>query len=265
MSGHSKWETIKRKKAITDAARAKKFTKVSRMITVAAQNGGGDPDMNPSLALAIEKAKSINMPNENIERAIKKGMGEVSSGSKIEEITYEAYGPGNVALIIDCLTDNKNRTVSELRSIIEKNGGKLAETGSVLWQFRQIGRILLEFQNSDDPKNETKQKWSQKEETRKITKRESDNFQLEIFDLPGIIDVIVDDNGLEIRCEYSELNNIRKYIENKKIQISESSLIRESTAPIEVDDLTRQKIEKLTELVAQLDDVQEVWTNLKQN
>jgi len=263
MSGHSKWETIKRKKGATDAARAKEFTKVSRMITVAAQSGGGDPNMNPALALAVAKAKSINMPNDNISRAIKRGTGEANSGARMEEVSYEAYGPGNVAFIIDCTTDNKNRTVSDLRSTIEKNGGRFAETGSVSWQFKQIGSILLEFESSGEALEKAKQKWGQKDELHKIKKDELDNFQLDIFDLPGIIDVIVDDNGIEIKCEYSELNNVRKYIESKKIIISEAGLVKQSNSLIEIDESIHQKVDKFIEVIEELDDVQEIWSNLK--
>jgi YebC/PmpR family DNA-binding regulatory protein len=115
MSGHSKWSTIKRKKGANDAQKAKEFTKIARLITVAAQNSGGDPALNPSLAIAIDKARSVNMPNDNIDRAIKKGIGEGGNGGRLEEMSYEGYGPNNVAIIVDCTTDNRNRTVSDLR------------------------------------------------------------------------------------------------------------------------------------------------------
>lgn len=263
MSGHSKWETIKRKKGATDAARAKEFTKVSRMITVAAQNGGGDPNMNPALTLAISKAKSLNMPNDNITRAIKKGTGEGNAGAKMEEVSYEAYGPGNVALIIDCTTDNKNRTVGDLRSSIEKHGGRFAETGSVSWQFTQIGHILLEFETPTEAAEKSKQKWGSGDELSKLKKENADEFQLELFDLPGIKDVIVDDFGMEVKTDYSELNNVRKFIENKGIKISEAELVKESNSPIEVDEATREKIDNFIEIIEEYDDVQEVWSNLK--
>lgn len=263
MSGHSKWETIKRAKGATDAKRAKEFTKVSRMITVAAQKGGGDPNMNPSLALAVAKAKALNMPNDNITRAIKKGTGEGTSGARMEELSYEAYGPGNVALIIDCATDNKNRTVGDLRSTIEKHGGRFAETGSVSWQFTQIGDILLEFETPAEAAEKSKQKWGAGEELSKLKKDNADEFQLELFDQPGIKDVIVDDFGMEIKTEYSELNSIRKFIESKGIKISEAELKKESNSPIEVDEATLEKIDKFIEVIEEYDDVQDVWSNLK--
>jgi YebC/PmpR family DNA-binding regulatory protein len=263
MSGHSKWETIKRKKGATDAARAKEFTKVARMITVAAQNGGGDPTMNPSLALAIAKGKQINMPNDNIDRAVKKGTGESTGGSRLEEITYEAYGPNNTALIIDCATDNKNRTVGELRPTIEKNGGRFAETGSVSWQFTTTGNILLEFETEQEAGERAKQKWGQNEEKRKINKAAAEDFQLELFDQKGILDVLVDEYGIEIKTEYSELNNIRKFVESKGYKISDAELVKESNTPVVLTEDQIERVEKFIEIIENIDDVQRVWSNVK--
>jgi YebC/PmpR family DNA-binding regulatory protein len=135
MSGHSKWSTIKHKKAATDAKRGKAFTKLAKDIAIAAREGGGDPAMNPSLALAVEKAKAANMPKDNIERAIKRGTGEDKDGAALERITYEGYAGGGIALMIETITDNRNRTVAELRNVLHKAGGSLGEAGSVAWQF----------------------------------------------------------------------------------------------------------------------------------
>lgn len=143
MSGHSKWSTIKRKKAATDAKRGKMFTKLIREITVAARDGGGDPNFNPRLRLAVDKAKAGNMPSDNVTRAIKKGTGEIES-VVYEEVTYEGYGPGGVALYIECLTDNQNRTVADVRHILTKLGGSLGTTGSVAWQFDRKGMIYVD-------------------------------------------------------------------------------------------------------------------------
>ncbi len=263
MSGHSKWDTIKRKKGANDAARANEFTKVARMITVAAQNGGGDASMNPSLALSISKAKAINMPNDNVDRAIKKGTGEGGSANRLEEVSYEAYAPGNIALIIDCTTDNKNRTVGDLRSTIEKLGGVFATSGAVSWQFKTIGKILMEFETDEEAKEKEKTKWGQNEGQEKIKKDEVDIFQLELFDQIGIIDVLVDDFGMEIKTEYSELNNIRKFIETKGYKIMEAGLVKESSSPIEVDEHAQSKLHDFVERIEYLDDVQKVWDNLK--
>lgn len=137
MSGHSKWSQIKRKKAVTDIRRGKLFSKIAKMISVAARVGGGDADSNPKLRLAIDKARAVNMPKDNIERAIKRGRGE--GVARLEEVKYEAYGPAGVALIIEGITDNKNRTISEIKHILSSHGGKLAEKGSVEWSFERKG------------------------------------------------------------------------------------------------------------------------------
>ncbi len=263
MSGHSKWNTIKRKKGANDAARAKEFTKIARMITVAAQNGGGDPNMNPSLALAVDKARAINMPNDNVERAIKKGTGEGGSASaKLEEITYEGYGPANVAIIIDCTTDNRNRTVGELRSSVEKLGGRLADPGAVSWQFKSFGQILMELQTPEEKAALEKTKWNDKQDKPKIARESVEDFQLELFDIPGVVDVIVDENGMEIRTEFVELNNVRKFIDSKNLKISEAGLLKESSNPIKLAEEDHEKVHFFIEKVEEFDDVQNVWTNL---
>ncbi len=149
MSGHSKWSTIKRKKAATDAKRGKMFTKLIRELTVAARDGGGDPDFNPRLRLAVENAKAGNMPTDNIVRAIKKGTGEIE-GVSYEEVSYEGYGPGGVALFIECLTDNQKRAVAEVRHLLTKHGGSLGTTGSVVWQFDRKGQIFVDAGRHDE-------------------------------------------------------------------------------------------------------------------
>jgi YebC/PmpR family DNA-binding regulatory protein len=149
VSGHSKWSSIKHKKAKTDATRGKVFTKLIREITVAARNGGGDPDANPRLRLAIQAAKGQNMPNDNIQRAVKKGTGG-TDGANFDEITYEGYGPAGVALMIDALTDNRNRTTAEVRHALTKHNGNLGETGSVGWNFDNKGVIRVELSRCDE-------------------------------------------------------------------------------------------------------------------
>jgi YebC/PmpR family DNA-binding regulatory protein len=143
VAGHNKWSQIKRKKAVLDAKRGKLFTKMIREISVAAREGGGEPDFNPRLRLAVDTAKSANMPADNIERAIKRGTGELE-GVTYEELTYEGYGPGGVALFIETTTDNQNRTVAEVRHILQKNGGNLGTTGSVAWQFDRMGQVFID-------------------------------------------------------------------------------------------------------------------------
>jgi len=149
MSGHSKWATTKHKKAAADSKRGKVFTKITKELTVAAKLGGGDPDGNPRLRTAIEKAKEANMPQDNMKRAIQKGTGELP-GVSYDEITYEGYGPGGVALLIECLTDNKNRSVSEVRFILSKNNGAMGEAGCVSWMFTQKGYIVIEKEGVDE-------------------------------------------------------------------------------------------------------------------
>src|SRR5579884_1375806 len=144
MSGHSKWAQIKHKKAVVDARRGQQFTKLARAITVAARDGGGDPDGNPALALAIQKAKDASMPKDNIERAIAKGTGEGADADAIETVLYEGYGPGGVALLIEALTDNRNRTGSEVRHLLSKHGGSLGEPGSVAYLFDKKGVVVVD-------------------------------------------------------------------------------------------------------------------------
>jgi YebC/PmpR family DNA-binding regulatory protein len=151
MAGHSKWKQIKRKKAVTDQRRAASWTKVIREITIAAKAGGGDPGGNPRLRLAIDAAKAVNMPNDNIDRAIKKGTGELE-GSSYEEVTYEGYGPGGAAIVIEASTDNANRTVAEIRHAFSRNGGNLGATNSVLWMFDKKGQIYLDGAQHDEDK-----------------------------------------------------------------------------------------------------------------
>lgn len=263
MSGHSKWETIKRKKGATDAKRAKEFTKIARLITVAAQNGGGDPGMNPSLALAIEKARAANMPNDNVDRAIKKGTGEGGNAAKIEEISYEGYGPANVAMIIDTATDNKNRTGGELRSTFEKLGGRWGDPGSIAWQFKTMGRVLMEYETPEEKATRENAKWNDKLDKPKIARENADEFQLELMDLTGIIDIIVETEGIEITCEYNELNNVRTFIDQKGYKIADAGLVKVSSNLIEISEDEAKRIEDFIEKIEDLDDVQQVWTNLK--
>ncbi|RUM88407.1 MAG: YebC/PmpR family DNA-binding transcriptional regulator, partial [Thermovibrio sp.] len=149
MAGHSKWANIRHKKAAQDAKRGKIFTKLAREITVAAREGGGDPEKNPRLRAAIEKARKFNMPKENIERAIKRGTGEIA-GESYEEVTYEGYGPGGVAIIVKCLTDNRNRTAAEVRHAFSKHGGNLGTSGCVSWMFERKGVISIPAENYDE-------------------------------------------------------------------------------------------------------------------
>lgn len=235
MSGHSKWATIKRKKAATDAARGKVFTKIIKEITIAARDGGGDPDGNPRLRLAIQSAKASNMPQDNITRAIKKGTGELE-GVKYDEITYEGYAPGGIAMLIESVTDNKNRTVAELRHIISKNNGSLGESGSVGWMFDRKGVVNVE----------------------KPGVSEDDLMEL-ILDA-GADDLKTEGEFFEVVSSMENFEKVRKAIEDKGCKIS-ASLQYVAKDLIAVDPAKVDEIIRCIEAVEDNDDVQNVYTN----
>lgn len=236
MSGHSKWSKIKRKKASADAARGKVFTKLIREITVAARHGGGDPASNPRLRAAIDEAKVANMPNENIERAKKRGTGELE-GVTLEEVTYEAYGPNGVAILIEVVTDNRNRTTSAIRHLLGRHNGSLGGQGSVAWQFHAQGIISID--------------------AKKFEEDAIIAFALE----GGAIDVQTEEDEYTIITSPENFSKIKDTLENNKIEVLRSELtkIPQSTVPISEKDA--QKILKLFEALDELDDVQHVYAN----
>lgn len=236
MSGHSKWSTIKRKKGKADAQRGQLFTKLIRVITVAARSGGGDPEINVKLKTAIQFAKENNMPNENIERAIKKGIGELE-GVSYEELLYEGYGPGGVAVLVDALTDNRNRTVPELRKIFSKNGGNLGESGCVAWMFDKRGYSVFEKSKVD----------------------EDVIFNLAIE--AEAEDVKTDDENIEVITMPENHEKFEKLIKSENIDcmINEITLLPKTTV-----DLDGKKAMQMINLMEQLedhDDVQKVYAN----
>jgi YebC/PmpR family DNA-binding regulatory protein len=241
MSGHSKWSKIKRGKAITDAKRGKVFSKYVKMISVAAREKGGDPKTNPTLRMVIEKARSENMPYENIERAIKKGTGEIE-GARMENFTYEAYAPGGIALIIEGITDNKNRTLSEIKHMISTLGGKFAESGSVSYLFQKKGVVTIN--------NEKKE----------ISKEDLELAAIEA----GAEDIKwMDENILEIYTKPEELDSIKKSLEENGAAIDSSSLDWVAASEIEVsDEKTKAQVEKLMDALDEHDDVNEIYSNL---
>lgn len=198
MSGHSKWAQIKHKKAATDAKKSKIFSKLAAAITVAAREGGGDPDKNPKLRLAIEKARSFNMPSDNIERAIKRGTG-ILDGAQLEELLLEAYGPNGHALLITAITDNRNRTLAEIKHILNKYNGKLGTEGSVRWMFDLKGRIVLETQN--------------------LTEEQ----ELQLIEM-GVDDIKKEDDNVVVYTEPDNLYNLQQKIKNIGINVLEASL-----------------------------------------
>ncbi len=236
MSGHSKWSSIKHKKARTDAARGKVFTKLIREITVAARQGGGDVESNPRLRLAIQTAKGQNMPNENINRAVKKGSGE-QDGAAFEEFTYEGYGPAGVALMIDALTDNKNRTTAEVRHALSRHGGNLGETGCVGWNFETKGIIRVNSSLCD-------------EDTIM-------NAALEA----GAEDVQAIEEMFEISTVATDLHKVTNALEAAKIPFESAALVRIPGTTVELDGDAARKVLKLMEVLEDLDDVQSVSAN----
>jgi YebC/PmpR family DNA-binding regulatory protein len=236
MSGHSKWATIKRKKAATDSARGKVFTKIIKEITIAARDGGGDPNGNPRLRLAIASAKGSNMPQDNITRAIKKGTGELE-GVHYEEITYEAYAPHGIAVMIECVTDNRNRTVAELRHLISKYNGNLGDAGSVAWMFERKGVVILPKDNH------------------------SEDDVMEVILEAGADDLKTEDEFFEVISTIENFETVRKTLEDKKYKIESASLQQLAKNLIALDEKGAADIMRFLEVVEEHDDVQNIFSN----
>jgi len=244
MSGHSHWHSIRYKKGIADAKKSKAFSKMSREITIAAREGGGNPEFNTKLRLAIERAKSINMPAENIEKAIKRGTGELT-GEKLESITLEAYGPGGIAIIIEGITDNKNRTLAEIRQILNQYNGKLVQEGAVRWLFERKGCVVI---NLNSQPSELKDK--EKIEMIAI-EGGAEDFRWRANDL------------LDVYTKVEELEKVKKYLENKGIKVESASLDWVAKNPLEVKKEEYEEARKLFEELDEHPDVQEIYSNLK--
>ncbi|OIO70498.1 MAG: YebC/PmpR family DNA-binding transcriptional regulator [Zetaproteobacteria bacterium CG_4_9_14_3_um_filter_49_83] len=239
MSGHSKWSTIKHKKAATDAKRGKIFTRYIREITIAARAGGEDPDANPRLRAAISAAKGVNMPKDNIERAIARGAGG-DDGANIEEIRYEGYGQAGVAILVDAMTDNRNRTVSDVRSAFNKGGGNMGESGCVAWMFHQKGQLMFDRLNYN-------------EDAIMEIAMEAGAEDIQDKADEGYIEVLTDLAGFPSVCEAFETAGV-------EAQVAEITWIPENT--IDVEGETAEKLLALIERLEDLDDVQNVYTNL---
>jgi len=236
MSGHSKWATTKRKKAAIDAKRGKVFTKLIKEITVAARQGGGDPDGNPRLRLVVDNAKAANMPMDNIERAIKKATGELE-GAAYLELTYEGYGPGGVAILVESVTDNKNRTVAEIRHLFSKYGGALGETGSVAWMFERKGVISLPQQEKTED-----------EMMELVLEAGAENLELE-------------EEYFEITTAPEDFENVRKTVINSGLNVENANLEWRAKNTVEASGETAEKLMKLIEMIEDNDDVQNVYAN----
>lgn len=240
MSGHSKWSTIKHKKGITDQKRADVFSKLARLITATARHGGGDLEINYSLRSAVEKARSQNMPKDNIERAIKKGTGETEGVLQLEELLMEAYGPGGAALLVEAVTDNRNRTTSEIRHIISKNGGKPASEGSVKWLFEHKISLMLPLDATGD----------------------QDEFELAAIDA-GAEDIIWGADSVTVYVVPQNLQKALAGLREKGYPQAETSLDWVAKDEIELSPEDTKKLERLFETLNEQDDVQEIYTNAR--
>jgi len=236
MSGHSKWHSIKHKKAIVDQRRGQHFTKLARAVTVAAREGGGDPDGNPSLALAVQKARDASMPKDNIERAIAKGTGEGVDADQIETVLYEGYGPGGVALLIEALTDNRNRTGADVRHALSKHGGNLGEPGSVSYLFDKSGVIVVDASRYDE-----------------------DDLIVAID--AGAQDIALDDDVYEIVTEPGDLGAVREALASAEIEIDSADVTQRPKVRVPVDESDAARLMKLIDTLEESDDVGAVHAN----
>jgi len=236
MAGHSKWAQIKHKKAATDAKRGKQFTKLARAITVAAREGGGDPDGNATLATAIQKARDFSMPKDNIQRAIDRGTGAGGAAGEIERTVYEGYGPGGAAILVEALTDNRNRTGAEVRHAFDKHGGSLGEPGSVAWIFENRGVILVDAE------------------------RYSEDDLIPAIDA-GVDDVSEDGDLLKAVCAAGELSAVRGALEAEGVEIESAELTMEPTSVVEIGGQDAPRLVRLMEALDEHDDVDAVHAN----
>jgi len=243
MSGHSHWATVKRGKEAEDKKRGKIFSKLSRVISVAAKEGE-DPETNSKLRIAVEQAKTANMPKDNIERAIKRGTGELE-GEKLEEVTFESFGPGGIAIIIEGITDNRNRTLGEIKQILSQNNGKMANEGSVRWSFDKKGAITLNLNSQDE------------------NFKDKESLELTVIEA-GADDIYWDeDTILDVYTKPENLEKVKKTLEEKGIKIESSSLGWVAKEMIKIDEKEKEAAEKLFEALDENDSVQDIYSNLK--
>ncbi len=237
MSGHSKWSTIKHKKAIQDAKRANAFTKLANMISVAAREGGGDLDTNFKLKMIIEKARSANMPKDNIERAIKRGTGELKDGEEIKEIFYEAYGPGQIAMLIKTATDNTNRTVGDIRHILTKSGGKMVSKGSVSFLFKKVGEIVITISNVN-----------------------IEELEMQAIDA-GADDIKLEGDLLFVYTKPEDLQKIKEKLESGGVKINNAELSFVADQQSNPTENEKRKYEELLRKLDENDDVVDIYDN----
>jgi len=237
MSGHNKWSKIKHKKAATDAKRSKIFSMMSKDIILAAKNGG-DPEYNFQLKMAVDKARAVNMPNDNIQKAIKRGSGVLKDGAQLEEYLFEAYSPNQVAMLIRAVSDNKNRTLAEIRTALTKNGGKMVEGGSISWQFDQVGKLTLE----------------------KTTKTESEIEEIIIES--GAEDFKKEGQNLVVFTPFQQLQEVKEYLEKAELSVEEATLTYIPQNILEITDSELESYSSFVDKVEEQDDVVEIYDNL---
>lgn len=238
MSGHSKWATIKHKKAATDARRGKLFTKLLREITVSARLGGGDPKANPRLRSAVLEARANSVPSENIDRAIKKGTGELAGEAQYEEVSYEGYGPGGIALLVEGMTDNRNRTASEIRHLFTKHGGSLGESGCVAWMFSRRGYFAIDRAAMDE--------------------EQFMDLALEL----GADDISIEEDHYEIYASMEDFARIQEELESRDVPLATKELAMVPQSYVDVPAERVPQVLRLMEALEDHDDVQHVWANL---
>ena len=237
MSGHSKWHSIKHQKGVADARRGQLFTKLTREIIVAAREGGGNPEMNFRLRLAVQKARDSNMPMDNIQKSIKKGTGEIEGGS-LTELTLEGYGPNGIAILINALTDNRNRTIQDVRSVFTRHGGNMGESGCVAWVFDSKGVIVIKADNVD-----------------------ADELALTAIDA-GAEDVKVENDYVEVYTVPEELEKVRETLEKNEVKIESSELMMVPKTLVELDEKAATQALRLLDKIEEIDDVQNVYSNV---
>jgi len=237
MSGHSKWSSIKHKKALTDAKKGQQFTKMAREISIAAREGGGNPEGNYRLRLAIEKARSVNMPQDNVKRAIMRGTGELG-GAQMEQLRFEGYGPHGVAIMVDTVTDNRNRTSSEIRNAFSRAGGNLGTTGSVGWMFTRAAQITIDA-NGHDP----------------------DEIGLEAIEL-GASDARVDGSTVDVVTDPNQLQAVEEALKKKGYRIESAEVTMNASQTVALNESTAPAVLKLLDTLEELDDVQSVYSNI---
>ena len=242
MSGHSHAKTIKHQKDIADAKRSAAFSKMAKELEIAAK-GGGDPVFNSKLRMAIERAKGVNMPTDNIERAIKRGTGELE-GAKLEEVSFEAYGPGNVAIVIDGITDNKNRTLGEIKQILNQNNGKLVGEGAIRWMFNRKGVLIVDLKSQNE------------------NFKNKENMDLAVIEA-GADDIYWHDDMLDVYTKPEDLEKVRKNLEEKGVKTESVSLDWVPKENMKIDESTKEACQKLFEALDENDSVQEIYSNLE--